>query len=60
MSVFTRVNHYVRHYRTALNRRRTERLIGTLPAEIRKDIGWPSHYTGLQSDGQDNRGISRF
>ncbi|CAN0656052.1 hypothetical protein JF546_08115 [Nitratireductor aquimarinus] len=60
MSVFTRVNHFVRHYRTALNRRRTERLIGTLPAEIRKDIGWPSQYTGLQSDGQDNRGISRL
>ncbi|WP_295806701.1 hypothetical protein [uncultured Nitratireductor sp.] len=60
MSVFTRMNHYVRHYRRSLNRRRTERLIGTLPPEIRKDIGWPTHYTSIQSDGRDNRSISRF
>ncbi|MCR4267749.1 hypothetical protein [Nitratireductor sp. ZSWI3] len=64
MSVLTRFNHYVRNYRTSLRRRRTERLIGTLPVDIRKDIGWPTQYDtdipSMRVDGQDNRGISRF
>lgn len=60
MTVLTRFNRYFRRYRHMINRRRTERLIGSLPAEIRKDIGWPSQYTRTQPDDTDNWSVVRF
>lgn len=60
MTVLTRFNRYFRHYRHTINRRRTERLIGSLPAEIRKDIGWPSQYTQMQPDDTDNWSVVRL
>jgi len=64
MTVLSRFNEYVRNYHNAMSRRRTQRVIGTLPPEILKDIGWPSqfganHYAS-RVDGQEHRGISRF
>lgn len=63
MSMLSRMNGYFRSYRESVNQRRTERLIGTLPPQIRKDIGWRDHggsswefHTG---DGRDNRGVAR-
>lgn len=59
MTAFTRINRYFRRYRHTLNRHRTERLIGSLPAEIRKDIGWPNQYRMMQSEDFDYQGIAR-
>jgi hypothetical protein len=34
--------HSLLHLRQSWSRHRTERLLESLPAEIRKDIGWPT------------------
>ncbi|WP_048646508.1 hypothetical protein [Nitratireductor soli] len=60
MTVLTHFNRYFRRYRQAINKRRTERVIGSLPAEIRKDIGWPSQYTQMQPDDLGDRSVVRF
>ena len=36
-----RVSHFAGRWRTMRARARTQRVIGTLPEHIRKDIGWP-------------------
>lgn len=41
MSVHAAVSDYLRRRITLWERRRTERFIHNLPAEIQKDIGWP-------------------
>ena len=61
MSILNRFNRYVRHYRDTVNRRRTERMIGSLPLEIRKDIGWPGQYRYMQAPADfDTRSIGRI
>ncbi len=45
MSIMTNVRAFARtwrHWRLAV---RTERSVGALPFDIRKDIGWPDRYT---------------
>jgi hypothetical protein len=39
---------YVRNYRRTLRRKRAERILQSLPAHLRKDIGWPDsiRFTG--------------
>jgi len=37
----TAIAAYIETTRLAWSRRRTERLIGRMPEDIRKDIGWP-------------------
>lgn len=39
------VQHYVGKVRTMRNEIRTRRFLNALPADIRKDIGWPDLYT---------------
>ncbi|MBZ9703887.1 MULTISPECIES: hypothetical protein [unclassified Mesorhizobium] len=38
------MQHYVGKIRTMRNEIRTQRFINSLPADIRKDIGWPDMY----------------
>ncbi|MGE0500967.1 MAG: hypothetical protein AB7I79_04820 [Rhizobiaceae bacterium] len=38
------ISRYARFFRDFRDDRRTERLIAQLPANIRKDIGWPDGY----------------
>jgi len=40
------VQHYVGRIRVARNEIRTQRFLDTLPADIRKDIGWPDLFDG--------------
>ncbi|TWH01136.1 hypothetical protein L598_000100001170 [Mesorhizobium sp. J18] len=55
MSILSIISHYVEAYRVDRQRTRTARLIGSLPAEIRKDIGWPGSYApkGPRMSGLD-------
>ncbi|ESZ68847.1 hypothetical protein X727_19825 [Mesorhizobium sp. L103C119B0] len=39
--VLNSVQHYVGKIRTMRNEVRTQRFLNSLPADIRKDIGWP-------------------
>ncbi|WP_157016140.1 hypothetical protein [Mesorhizobium xinjiangense] len=41
MSILSTISHLAVAVRERRSRARTERIIGTLPADIRKDIGWP-------------------
>ena len=43
--------HYVGKVRTMRNEIRTQRLMNSLPADIRKDIGWPDMYAERRSHG---------
>jgi len=40
------MRHYVGKIRTVRNEIRTQRFLNTVPADIRKDIGWPDLYDG--------------
>ena len=40
------IGRFASERRRMRNQARTERLINTLPREIRKDIGWPDTYPG--------------
>lgn len=42
------VSRYIGKVRTLRNEIRTERLLNSLPAEVRKDIGWPHLHYGWQ------------
>ncbi|MDZ5698215.1 hypothetical protein [Chelativorans sp. M5D2P16] len=42
MSVQAAMLDYLRHRMALWERRRTEKFISNLPAEIQKDIGWPA------------------
>jgi hypothetical protein len=33
---------WISRFRAELNRRQTEKMLESLPADIRKDIGWPT------------------
>ncbi|MBZ9759932.1 hypothetical protein LB553_03445 [Mesorhizobium sp. CA8] len=45
-TILRSVQHYVGRIRTVRNEIRTQRFLNNLPADIRKDIGWPDLYTG--------------
>jgi len=52
MSLFSAIGHLAHEYKAARARYLTERQIGALPFEIRKDIGWPpSNTTPSTSSG---------
>lgn len=42
MSMQTAMRNYLRYKMARWERRRTEKFISSLPAEIQKDIGWPA------------------
>ena len=41
MSILSAINRLAGSYRDMRRLSRTERMISALPAEVRKDIGWP-------------------
>ncbi|MBZ9679010.1 hypothetical protein [Mesorhizobium sp. ES1-1] len=43
-SILRGMRHYVGKVRTMRNEIRTQRFMNSLPADIRKDIGWPDMY----------------
>jgi hypothetical protein len=43
-SIFRAIRHYAGKVQTMRDEVRTERLLNSLPASIRKDIGWPDNY----------------
>ena len=45
-TILRSVQHYVGRIRTVRNEIRTQRFLSALPADIRKDIGWPDLYGG--------------
>jgi hypothetical protein len=45
MSIMTNLSTIARNWRRRRLAARTERRIGSLPFEVRKDIGWPDRYT---------------
>ncbi|QKC69023.1 MULTISPECIES: hypothetical protein [Mesorhizobium] len=45
------MQHYVGKVRTMRNEIRTQRFMNALPADIRKDIGWPDMYAERRSPG---------
>lgn len=47
--LFGAFGQYVGKLRTMRNEIRTRRALDSLPAELRKDIGWPDQYHGLRN-----------
>ena len=45
---FRAIRRYAGKIRTLRDDIRTERFLNSLPAEIRKDIGWPDRHAGLR------------
>ncbi|MER8787590.1 hypothetical protein NKH71_06975 [Mesorhizobium sp. M0983] len=50
-TILRSVQHYVDKIRTMRNEIRTQRFMNTLPADIRKDIGWPDMYGDRHNGG---------
>ncbi|PTE09021.1 hypothetical protein [Mesorhizobium helmanticense] len=50
-AILRSVQHYVGKIRTMRNEIRTQRFMDGLPADLRKDIGWPDMYaSGRRND----------
>jgi hypothetical protein len=49
MNIVTAIIAYLGELERRRLYRRTERLIGTLPSDVQKDIGWPGSARGLDS-----------
>ena len=49
MSIIGTIGHLAREYRQRREIARTERMIGAMPAELRKDIGWPDTHSARLS-----------
>ncbi|PDQ22464.1 hypothetical protein CN311_03605 [Mesorhizobium sanjuanii] len=47
-TILRSVQHYVGKIRTMRNEIRTQRFMDGLPADLRKDIGWPDMYAGTR------------
>ena len=45
-SLFRAISRYAGKLRTMRDEIRTERFLSSLPADIRKDIGWPDIHAG--------------
>ncbi|MGO4835330.1 hypothetical protein AB4144_24040 [Rhizobiaceae sp. 2RAB30] len=41
MSIYSALSHFAGEWRAARAEARTSRIIGSLPLEVQKDIGWP-------------------
>lgn len=41
MSIYSALTHFAEEWRAARAEARTYRVIGSLPLEVQKDIGWP-------------------
>ncbi len=48
LTILHSVKRYIGKVRTLRNEIRTERLLNSLPAEFRMDIGWPDLHEGWQ------------
>lgn len=46
LRVFGRLSRYAANWRALRENARTERILNSLPADVRKDIGWPEIYSG--------------
>ncbi|MER9252058.1 hypothetical protein NKI59_09615 [Mesorhizobium sp. M0598] len=51
ITILRSVQHYVGKIRTIRNEIRTQRFMNALPADIRKDIGWPDMYGDRRNGG---------
>ncbi|MBL8582996.1 MAG: hypothetical protein JNL61_12335 [Rhizobiaceae bacterium] len=49
-SMLTSLRTYAGKLQTIRNQVRTERLMASLPEELRKDIGWPDRFMGGARD----------
>ena len=49
MSVLSSIGRIATQYAAARARHRSERILLSLPAELRKDIGWPEIVTDAQN-----------
>lgn len=49
MSILSSIGRIATEYSAARTRARTERVLRSLPAELRKDIGWPETAHGRTS-----------
>lgn len=49
--IFRAVRHYAGKIRTIHNEIRTERFLNSLPAGLRKDIGWPDRFGSRRAEG---------
>ena len=48
-TLFRAVGRYTSSFRAMRDEVRTERLLNSLPASIRKDIGWPDNYAARRA-----------
>ncbi|GLS28515.1 hypothetical protein SAMN04488498_10154 [Mesorhizobium albiziae] len=48
MSVYSTLSTIAAEWRSARDEARTRRIVGSLPIEIQKDIGWPDSNEGRQ------------
>ena len=48
-ALFRAVGRYAASYRAMRDEVRTERVLNSLPASIRKDIGWPDNYAASRA-----------
>ena len=48
MSVYSTLSTIATEWRSARDEARTRRIVGSLPIEIQKDIGWPDSNAGRQ------------
>lgn len=51
-TVLRTMRHYLGKVRTLRNEIRTERMLNSLPAHLRTDIGWPDDYEGRRGRGR--------
>ena len=52
-SIFRAIARYAGKFRTMRNDIRTERFLNSLPAELRKDIGWPDMLAERRADRRE-------
>ena len=48
-NIFRAIRHYAGKVQTMRDDVRTERFLNSLPADIRKDIGWPDTYAARRA-----------
>lgn len=55
MSILSSIARAADAYRRRRQLSRTERMIGSLPPELRKDIGWPDAWAGMDCQARQAR-----
>ena len=48
-NIFRAIRHYAGKVQTMRDDIRTERFLNSLPADVRKDIGWPDTYAARRA-----------